>query len=201
MGNLSNRSPLLSPKKRSTVWVENQEEMWYEETPVKAPPKSRRRMMPPTPQQMSQHSSIEDMQWGTEMEVQGSSWSARERTVIARMEKYLNESDCMNLAIEELELLLGPEDSEVNLRYILTNASRRGIRIFEIFSTEEKSEHLVASKVRWDEGQRQRVALEEKTRRNVQDADDEDDHCWTEACEGPHKRIKRTSPVSERIRC
>ena len=38
------------------------------------------------------------------------------------------------------------------------NASRRESRIFEIFSTKEKSEHLVASKVRWDERQRQRVA-------------------------------------------
>ena len=149
--------------------------------------------MPPTPQQSTQHSSIEDMQCGTEMEVHGSSWSARERTVIARIEKYLNESDCMNLEIEELELLLGPEDSEVNLRYILTNASRRGIRIFEIFSTEDKSEHLGASKVRWGEGQKQRVALEEKTRRNVQDADDEDDHCWTEACEGIAKRMSKYS--------
>ena len=46
------------------------------------------------------------------MEVHGSSWSARERRVIARMEKYLNENDCMTLEIEELELLLGPEDSE-----------------------------------------------------------------------------------------
>ena len=31
-------------------------------------------------------------------------------------------------------------------------------RIFEIFSTKEKSEHLVASKVRWDERHRQWVA-------------------------------------------
>ena len=31
----------------------------------------------------------------------------------------------MKLEIDELELLLGPEDSEVNLRYILRNASRR----------------------------------------------------------------------------
>ena len=82
-------------------------------------------------------------------------------------------------------------------RYILTNASRRGIRIFKIFSTEEKSEHFVASKVRWDEGQRQRVALEEKTRRNVQDADDEDDHCWTETCEGIAKRMSKCSEDSE----
>ena len=58
--------------------------------------------------------------------------------------------------------------------------ARRGRRIFEIFSTKEKTEHLVASKVRWDERQRQRVALEEKAIRNVQDADDEHDHCLTE---------------------
>ena len=65
--------------------------------------------MPPTPQQSS-HSPIEDVKWQTEMEARGSSWTARERTVIARMEKYLNESDCTKLYIEELEFLLGPED-------------------------------------------------------------------------------------------
>ena len=50
------------------------------------------------------------------MEVQGNSWSARERTVIARVENYLNKNDCLKLDFEELELLVGPEDSEVNLR-------------------------------------------------------------------------------------
>ena len=40
---------------------------------------------------------------------------------------------------EELEFLMGLEDSEVNLRFILTHARRRS-RIFEIFSTTEKSE-------------------------------------------------------------
>ena len=154
MWNLLNRSLLLlSPKSvRSLEW-RIEEEMSYEGTPVKAPPTTRRRMTPPTPQQSSQ-SWNEDTQWQTEMEVQGSSWSARERTVVARMEKYLNDSDCMKLEIEELELLLGPEDSEFNLRYILTHACRRGCRIFEIFSTKETSEHLVASKVRCDERQR-----------------------------------------------
>ena len=43
------------------------------------------------------------------------------------------ENRAMKLDIEELGLLLGPEDSEVNLRYILRNASRRSGRIFEIF--------------------------------------------------------------------
>ena len=111
IGNLLNRSPFLSPKSVPTVLVENQEDMSYEGTPVKAPPTSRRMLMPPTPQQSS-HSSMEVMQWQTEMEVQGSSWAARERLVIANMEQYLNESDCMKLEIEALELPLGPEDSE-----------------------------------------------------------------------------------------
>ena len=72
------------------------------------------------------------------------------------MEKFQDKSDCLKLEIEELDLLMGPEDSEVNLRYILTHASRRGSRIFEIFSTKEKSGRLAASKVRWDEYQRDR---------------------------------------------
>ena len=58
--------------------------------------------MPPTPQKSSL-SSIEAMQWHTEMEDQGSGLNARDRTVIAKMEKYLNEGYCMKLEIEELE--------------------------------------------------------------------------------------------------
>ena len=54
------------------------------------------------------------------------------------MESFLNKKDCLKLNIEELELLMGPEDSEVNLRYILMFASRRGSRIFEVFSTKQR---------------------------------------------------------------
>ena len=115
--------------------------MSHEGTPVEAPPTSRRRMMPPTPQQSS-YSSIEAVPWQTEMEDQGSGWNACDRTVIAKMEQYLNDSDCMKLEIEELELLLGPEDSEVNLRHTLRNASRRDGRMLDIFSSKEKSEQL-----------------------------------------------------------
>ena len=62
-------------------------------------------------------------------------WSARDRTVIARMEQYLNENDNIRVEIEELEFLLGPEDSEVDLRQILRYARRKkGGRIFEILS-------------------------------------------------------------------
>ena len=45
-------------KKRSIVWEENRGEMSYEGTPAKAPPKTRRRLVPPTPQQSS-HSSTD----------------------------------------------------------------------------------------------------------------------------------------------
>ena len=102
------QSSSFSKKKnaRWLDWVDSQEEMRYEGSPLKAPPPFRRRMMPPTPQQSSS-TSIEEMQWQTGMEEQGSSWSARERTVIARMENYLNKSDDMKLEIEELDLLMG----------------------------------------------------------------------------------------------
>ena len=103
--------------------------MRYEGSPVKAPPLSRRRVMPPTPQQSS-YPSTGEAWWHTEMEVQESSWGARERTVFARMENYLNKSDCLKLEIEELELLMGSDDSEVHLRHILTNAGRMGQQYF-----------------------------------------------------------------------
>ena len=64
IGNLLNRSPPLSPKRRSLDWAVSQEEMRYEGSPVNAPPPSRTRMMPLTPQ----HSSsvpTEEMQWQT----------------------------------------------------------------------------------------------------------------------------------------
>ena len=54
------------------------------------------------------------------------------------MENYLDKRDDMKLEVGELELLMGPEDSEVDLMYILTHARRRGSRIFEVFSTKEK---------------------------------------------------------------
>ena len=133
IGSWLNRSPFSFSKRRSLVCVENQGNRSYEGTPEKAPPASRRRTMPHTPQQSS-HSSIEAMQWQNEMEDQESLWSARERSVVARMEQYLNASDCMKLEIDELELLLCPEDSEVNLRHLLRNASRRSVNVFVFFA-------------------------------------------------------------------
>ena len=49
--------------------------------------------------------------------------------VIARMEQYLNENDNMRVEIEELEFLLGPEDSEVDLRHILRCVDLRNFQL------------------------------------------------------------------------
>ena len=198
MWNLVNRSPFLSPKKRPIVGTDFQEMMRYERSPVNAPPSSKRRVMPLTPQQSSR-SSYEETQWQTEVEVQGSSLSARESTVIASMEQYLNEHDNMKVEIDELELMMGPEDAEVNLRYILRNASRRGSRIFEIFNARERREHSVASTGRWLERQGQRVAqtCEERTQRNVQDDDDGGNLRCSEACEVTARRMLKYLEDSE----
>ena len=75
--------------------------------------------MPPTLQQ-SPHSSIEAMQWQTEMEDKESGsyekefegqhrWTARDGAVIARIEQHLNKSDSMRVEIDELESLLGQQ--------------------------------------------------------------------------------------------
>ena len=53
--------------------------------------------------------------------------------VIARMEQYLNENDSMKVDVGELELLLGPEDSEVDLRHIF----------LEVCEEEEGSQDLL----------------------------------------------------------
>ena len=56
-------------RKRQAFGVESQEDMNYDETPVKAPPASRRKIVPPTPQQNPQP-SIEAMQLQMEAEDQ-----------------------------------------------------------------------------------------------------------------------------------
>ena len=63
--------------------------MRFEGSQAEAPPLSRRRMRPPTPLQHS-YSSFEEQQGPFEAEDQ--TWSARDRTVIARTNQYLEES-------------------------------------------------------------------------------------------------------------
>ena len=84
--------------------------------------------MPPTPQQSSR-SSIEDLQWQTEIEEQGSSWSSREKKLTAQNGGLSEKHDNVKVEVEELELMLSSEDSEVNLRYVLMNASRWSSKI------------------------------------------------------------------------
>ena len=73
--------------------------------------------MQPTPRQNSQ-SSLEVEQG--QFEVEDQTWSARDRIVIARTKQYLEESQ--SLKVEELESLLGPDDSDVDFRRIQQEA-------------------------------------------------------------------------------
>ena len=141
--------------------------------------------MPPTPQQ-SLHSSIEEREWQAETEV----------TVIAKMESCLDKSDELRVEFMELEHLVGPEDPEVNLMFILTKASRRGSSILEIFST-SGSDHFVASRNCWVTCQEQRIAQQERVQRRARKDGDKDDLCWTEASERLARRMLKYLEDSE----
>ena len=106
-------------------------------TQIKAPPASRRKIRPPTPQQGLQP-SIAAMQLQMEVEDQENCscgieyggerrWTARDRAVIARMSQYQDDSESLKVEDEELELLLGPEDSDVDLRQILMYARKKRV--------------------------------------------------------------------------
>ena len=143
-------------RKRQAFCVKGQENMNYDGTPAKAHPASTRKVMSPTPQQ-GLPPSIEAMQLHMEVEDQGNCicrieyggehrWTARDRVVIARMEQYLDESDSLKVEVEELELLLGPEDSDVDLRHILMYARKKRVaRSLTFFTSKVPSEFFVAS--------------------------------------------------------
>ena len=76
----------------------------------------------------------------------------------AKMEQCLNESDNMKVEIEELELLLGPEDSEVDLSSILMIVKR----IFQIFITQDPSDFLVVNTLRWERTFEEKAATGEE---------------------------------------
>ena len=80
--------------KRAHSWTIKQEEMRFEGSQAKAPPLSRRFMMPPAPLQNS-WSSFEVEQGHFEVEDQ--TWSARDRTVIARTKQYLEENKSLKM--------------------------------------------------------------------------------------------------------
>ena len=126
-------------------------DMNYEGTTVKAPPCPERRMRTPLPQQSSSSTREEESQC-----------SAQERTASARMEQYVNNSECIQLDIDEVEeYSLGPEYADIDVKQISRKATREDRNIFEVFKVEEKGQLLVASKWRWDDCQR-RKSQEEK---------------------------------------
>ena len=113
--------------------------MTYESSPVKAPQLSRRRMIRP------HHSSFEEKQ--AHFEVEDQMWSARDRTIIAKTNQYLEESKSLKVEIEELESLLGLGDTDVDFRRILEEArDGKGCATCETFSSEGPSEFLVVSR-------------------------------------------------------
>ena len=144
-GNLLSRSPYSFSKERLFIGTVFQEIMRGGGPPVKAPPLTRRRIIPSTPQQSS-HSSHEELQWQAEMEVQGTAGVSAKGRFFAKKEDYLNNHDSVKVEVEELELMMSPEDSEVHLRYILMNASRRSSNIFEILSTTERKKGALSCK-------------------------------------------------------
>ena len=60
---------------------------------------------------------------------------------------------------------------------------------FEVFSVKEKGEHLVASKLRWDDCQRRRKPQEEKAWKESQGLEEEDKRTWFAANEDVAKKI------------
>ena len=55
-----------------------------------------------------------------------SPWSARERAAVARMEQYVNNSECIKLDIDEVEeCSLGPEWANVDVKKILKKGVKR----------------------------------------------------------------------------
>ena len=104
--------------------------MNFDGASVKAPPASRRKIMPSTQQQRTQppgtplQMEVEDQEFGAcGKEYEGEyRRTAREKTLVAKVEQYLNESGNVKVEIEEHKL--EPEDSEVDLRFMVMNARR-----------------------------------------------------------------------------
>ena len=119
-------------------------------------------------------------------------WSARERVVIAKTKRYLEESESVKVEIEELESQLGPDETHVDFRENHEEASdEKGCAIFETFSTDGPSAFLVVSRSRWDKDQKR---LNAPWRQNSYASSSE--RQWQEGLEG--KRVGWT-PSERRV--
>ena len=94
-------------------------------------------------------------------------WTECARTVNAKVEQYLFMRESLKVRVEELKLLLGPEDSEVDLRCIVVLAQRTQGRILQISSTQGQSEFLVVRAARWNECSRMRARAMMERKRNL----------------------------------
>ena len=105
----------------------------------------------PQPGAQRQMEEVEEQEFGACGKYEGNYWWTA-RGYCNGAEQYLNESDNKKVETEELELLLGPKDSEVDLRFTVMNARRTKVRrFFQIFSSQSRSEFLVVGAPRWDE--------------------------------------------------
>ena len=82
-------------------------------------------------------------------EVEDQTWSARDRTVVARTKQYLEESKSLKVEVGELVSLLGPDDSDVDSdESCKKQGMKKGCAIFETLSSDGPSEFLVVSSTR-----------------------------------------------------
>ena len=72
-------------------------------------------------------------------------WSARDRTVIAKTKQYLEESKSLKEEIEQLEPLLGPDDTNVDFRRILEETKGR-TRLRDMGQAPKEADCTVAAK-------------------------------------------------------
>ena len=117
------------------------------------------------------------------------------------MEQYVNNSECLKLDSDEVDYYsLGAEYSDVDVKRILRNATRESETIFEVFSVQEKGEHQVASKMRWDDCQRRRKPQEEKAWKESQELEEEDKRKWFAANEDTAKKMLKYLQDSEDLK-
>ena len=149
-----------------------------------------RRMRTPLPLQSSSSTREEESQW-----------SAQERTATARMEQYVNNSECIQLDIDEVEeCSLGPEYADIDVKKILRKATREGRNIFEVFKVKGKGELLVTSQWRWDDCQRQMKSQEDKAWKECREFGVEDERKGCVAFEEAAKRMLKYLEESEDLK-
>ena len=97
----------------------------------------------------------------------------------------MNNSDCIKLDTDEVE------ECSLGLEY--------GRRL-EAFKVKEEGEHLVASKWRWDDWQRQRTSQEEEAWKGSRRLEEEDERKWCAAFEDAAKRLVKPLEDSEDLK-